>query len=128
MAAQNSLTKLKKSVSVKRNRSSTDQNFSIDPSSSDFSFKSNSMELEGLQNPNLLEQSDFNKMQNKDLLLQDKFSELSDPIFDFDEAPPIVNSLATADESKQIVNKSNNIQKRIRKTNITLKKGVTRYE
>ena len=48
-------------------------------------------------------------MQNKDLLLQDKFSELSDPIFDFDEAPPIVKSLATADKSKQIVNKSNNI-------------------
>jgi hypothetical protein len=128
MAAQNSLTKLKKSVSVKRNRSSTDQNFSIVPSSPDFSFKSNSMELEGLQNPNLLEQSDFHKMENKDLLLQDKFSELSDPIFDFDEAPPIVNNLATADENRQIVNKSNNIQKRIRKTNIALKKGVTRYE
>lgn len=51
----------------------------------DFSLKNISTDLKNIENPNILEASKFVNLNNSNSEISNKFSEESDPIFDFDE-------------------------------------------
>ena len=127
MAAQNNLKKLTKTVSVKRARGSSEQNFSITSESLNFSFKNKVKDLEFLENPNLFEKSNFKKMNNTELDVKDKFSEIQDPIFNLDEQLP--QPILTKIEKTQnnIDKKAASVQKNIKRLSSVTKRGVSRY-
>jgi len=54
----------------------------------DFSFKGKLANNEFVQNPNIFEKQDYNRAKNKGVIPEDKFSEVDDPIYDFDETLP----------------------------------------
>lgn len=62
-------------------------NFSISqsPAPANFSFKKINNEIESIQNPNIVEEKEFNVLKDSPLSLNDKFSELDDPIYNLDE-------------------------------------------
>jgi hypothetical protein len=93
-----------------------DSSITVDNQSRDFSFKNSLSETEDLQNPNILNQDNFAKVKNKDLLLKDKFDTQDDPIFDLDEAPSMVTKREPNQTSKT---KSSAVNKKLRalKTN-----------
>ena len=127
MPIQKSLLQIRDTVSVKRIRDSSEQNFSVTSDGPNFSFKNKVKDLEFLDNPNLIEESDFRKLKNVKANLQNKFSETQDPIFDFDEQIPQPVSTQIAKTQNKINKKVSSVQKRAKRTSIRAKTGVTRY-
>ena len=75
----------------------------LDSSSRNFSFKDDLPEIESLQNPNIVDSIEFNRIKNSKLQLNDKFDNQNDPIFDLDDSSDVIYS-----DTK---NKSNNLSK-----------------
>ena len=71
--------------------------------SKDFSFKDSLMEQEFLQNPNIVDKKEFNRIKNSKIELNDKFDNVDDPFFDLDEPRDNV--------SGRIRNKNNTLNK-----------------
>ena len=86
--------------------------FSIEPLPSDFSFKQISVNRDFVQNPNILETEDFKVLKNSSLNIEDKFSEIDDPFYDFDEAPDALQKM-----QKDNIKEINKISKKIKLTN-----------
>lgn len=81
----------------------------IEVSSKNFSFKDNALQMESLQNPNIVDSQEFDRIRNSKLELTDKFDNQSDPFFDLDDSIDIVYS------PKKIRNNSlNKITKKIK--------------
>ena len=59
----------------------------VSPGIANFSFKQLDLDREFIQNPNILENNKVGKLTNKGINIENRFSELEDPIYDFDEAP-----------------------------------------
>ena len=81
----------------------------IEVSSKNFSFKDNALQMESLQNPNIVDSQEFDRIRNSKLELTEKFDNQSDPFFDLDDSIDIVYS------PKKIRNNSlNKITKKIK--------------
>ena len=86
----------------------------IEVSSKNFSFKDNALQMESLQNPNIVDSQEFDRIRNSKLELTDKFDNQSDPFFDLDDSIDIVYS------PKKIRNNSlNKITKKIKNSSST---------
>ena len=55
---------------------------------------------EFLQNPNIVDLNEFNRIKNSKLELNDKFDNVNNPIFDFDEQRDILSLPAKRDIAK----------------------------
>ena len=64
----------------------------IEVSSKNFSFKDNALQMESLQNPNIVDSQEFDRIRNSKLELTDKFDNQNDPFFDLDDSIDIVYS------------------------------------
>lgn len=104
------------SISLNQESILGNSSITVENQSANFSFKNGLSETEDLQNPNILNADNFAKIENKNILLKDKFDTQDDPIFDLDEeVPKIIQK-----KPSQINNiKSNVMNKKIRslKTN-----------
>ena len=100
-------------------------NFSISESlaPANFSFKKINNEIESIQNPNIVEEKEFNVLKDSPLSLDDKFSELDDPIYNLDEqrtllsqkAPPTAARKTKAAKPKTIARRLKATKKSINK-------------
>ena len=72
-----------------------------------FSFKNLDLGREFVQNPNILETQDFDRLKNDKASLEKPFSEITDPIYNFDEA---------RDENQQMLRK--NVLKKQKSTKV----------
>jgi len=88
-----------------------DFSISIDLSDNDFSFK-NIVNDEPLLNPNISD-AQITKNKNSNLKIDDKFDNISDPIYDLDESVSLVNSKTKSNKKQNIV--SNKLKKITRK-------------
>jgi hypothetical protein len=75
------------------------------PLSKNYSLKELDKNSEFLQNPNIVDLNNFNRTKNSKLELNDKFDNVNDPIFDFDEqrdilSLPIKRDIAKLDKVK----------------------------
>ena len=77
--------------------SSTDLNL-------DFSFKDQAQGMEPIANPNILDTEMNSRIKNKSSTLENKFDNIDDPIYDLDQAPPILNKI---ENNKSNINASN---------------------
>ena len=87
-----------------------------------FSFKQLDLDREFIQNPNILENNKVGKLTNKGINIENRFSELEDPIYDFDEAPDI--SVPTR---RREFKNSKNFSRRIKNANKKLNNNLKRY-
>lgn len=90
---------------------------SIDTTPQNFSFKSLQLDNESIKNPNIIELGKFEK--NKKLNVNDKFSEIDDPFYDFDEKR---ENISMSDNQKLL-----KISKKIKPINLKNNTGK-RYE
>jgi hypothetical protein len=88
-----------------------DFSISIDLSDNDFSFK-NIVNDEPLLNPNISD-AQITKNKNSNLKIDDKFDNISDPIYNLDENLSLVNSKTKSNKKQNIV--SNKLKKITRK-------------
>jgi hypothetical protein len=64
----------------------------IEVFSKNFSFKDDISKIESLQNPNIVDSRDFNRITNSKLELNDKFDNQNDPLFDLDDSIDVLYS------------------------------------
>tara|TARA_A100001015_G_C15038536_1_gene737923 strand:- start:3078 stop:3467 length:390 start_codon:yes stop_codon:yes gene_type:complete len=88
-----------------------DFSISIDLSDNDFSFK-NIVNDEPLLNPNISDDQ-ITKNKNSNLKIDDKFDNISDPIYNLDENVSLVNSKTKSNKKQNII--SNKLKKITRK-------------
>jgi hypothetical protein len=69
-----------------------DLSITFDNTDFNFSFESENSDLEPLENPNLLNKSENQKLKSSLVSPKDKFDEDNDPFFDIDENIPISNT------------------------------------
>lgn len=128
MASQNSLKRSTRTVAVKKLRHSTEPFFSMERySDPGFSFKDSFTNIEGLQNPNLLDSMNFDRIQNKSVPLQQGFPELSNPIFDLDEQTSMMMGTEINKINTQMQQKTVDLQNKVMLTTANLMRGYTRY-
>lgn len=94
----------------------------VSPGIANFSFKQLDLDREFIQNPNILENNKVGKLTNKGINIENRFSELEDPIYDFDEAPDI--SVPTR---RREFKNSKNFSRRIKNANKKLNNNLKRY-
>ncbi len=84
-----------------------DLSISFEKPITNFSFKMLDLDREFIQNPNIVERKSGLALRNKGASLENKFSELGDPIFDLDERPElqIKEKIIPTVNSKNIVNR-----------------------
>jgi hypothetical protein len=83
-----------------------------------FSFKDQAQGMEPIANPNILDVEMNNRIKNKMSILENKFDNIDDPIYDLDQAPPILDKMEN--------NKSNSNASNILKIMTTIDKK-TKY-
>ena len=83
-----------------------------------FSFKDQAQGMEPIANPNILDVEMNNRIKNKRSTLENKFDNIDDPIYDLDQAPPILDKMEN--------NKSNSNASNILKIMTTIDKK-TKY-
>ena len=88
-----------------------------------FSFKDSLVEQEFLQNPNIVDKKEFDRIKNSNLELNDKFDNVSDPLFDLDEARDVVTSTI-----KNNTTGLNKVTKRLKTTNVNSGNKINRYK
>lgn len=99
-----------------------DLSISLEKSVANFSFKMANTDREFIQNPNILETRKGLATKNSGNKIENKFSEISDPIYNFDEDIDSQIKLRTA-----LPQKTKNIVKRIRVTKNNLDNTKVRY-
>ena len=99
-----------------------DLSISLEKPVANFSFKMVNADRELIQNPNILERRKSLGMKNAGAKIENKFSEISDPIYDFDEDVDSQIKLKTTSPQK-----TKNIVKRVRATKNNLENRKVRY-
>ena len=95
----------------------TIQNFTFEEDGKDFSFKQKFADNEFVMNPRIVDKKSFSSLKNLNIDSQNKFSEVEDPFYDFDEEREQLLKKEGAKTKQQELAKIN-INKKLKNTKI----------